>query len=100
MFYVIQTNRNKQDFQSRIIKIQNMSWEEFKTKIVNQKENDPAFEIYDSTMQGCILPRMTKIYDVPINDERHLEVKFKIWNNDEITSYFYKVPKDYFEFVK
>ncbi|MBI6005902.1 hypothetical protein H8J86_08040 [Clostridium perfringens] len=100
MFYVIQTNKNKVDFQSRIIKVKDMNWEEFKAKIINQKEDDPVFEIYDSTMQGCILPKLTKIYEVPVNDEIHLEVKFKIWNGDDTTSYFYKVPKDHFEFVK
>lgn len=100
MFYVIQTNKNKVDFQSRIIKVKDMSWEEFKTKIINQKENDPFFEINDSTMRGCILPKFTRIYEVPVNDEKHLEVKFKIWNGDDIVSYFYKVPKDHFEFMK
>ncbi|MBO3356142.1 hypothetical protein [Clostridium perfringens] len=100
MFYVIQTNKNRIDFQSRIIKVNDMSWEEFKTKIINQKENDPFFEINDSTMRGCILPKFTRIYEVPVNDEKHLEVKFKIWNGDDIVSYFYKVPKDHFEFVK
>lgn len=30
MFYVIQTNQNRQDFQSRIIRIKDMSWNEFK----------------------------------------------------------------------
>ncbi|MGU8679036.1 hypothetical protein ACV3Q3_12830 [Clostridium perfringens] len=100
MFYVIQTNKNKGDFQSRIIKVEDMNWEEFKLKIVNHKENDPAFEIYNSTMWGCILPRMTKIYEIPTNDEKHLEIKFKIWNGDDITSYFYKVSKECFELVK
>ncbi|HFD2052170.1 TPA: hypothetical protein ACF2DE_002901 [Clostridium perfringens] len=100
MFYVIQTNKNKQDFQSRIIKVKDMTWEELKNKIINQREDDPAFEIYNATMRGCILPRFTKICEVPINDEVHLEIKFKIWDGDDITSYFYKVPKDYFEFVK
>lgn len=100
MFYVIQTNKNRIDFQSRIIKVKDMSWEEFKTKTINQKENDPFFEINDSTMRGCILPKFTRIYEVPVNDEKHLEVKFKIWNGDDIVSYFYKVPKDHFEFMK
>ncbi|WP_280634400.1 hypothetical protein [Clostridium perfringens] len=40
MFYVIQTNKRKVDFQSRIIKVKDMNWEEFKAKIVNQKENN------------------------------------------------------------
>lgn len=100
MFYVIQTNKRKVDFQSRIIKVKDMNWEEFKAQIVNQKENNPFFEINDSTMRGCILPKFTRIYEVPVNDEKHLEVKFKIWNGDDIVSYFYKVPKDHFEFVK
>ncbi|WP_208377066.1 hypothetical protein [Clostridium perfringens] len=51
-------------------------------------------------MRGCILPKFTRIYEVPVNDEKHLEVKFKIWNGNDIVSYFYKVPKDHFEFVK
>lgn len=96
MFYVIQTNRT----QSRIIKIKNMGWKEFKNKIINQKEDDPVFEIHNSTMRGCILPRFTKISEIPINDDIHLEIKFKIWNGDNVISHFYKVGESHFEFIK
>lgn len=96
MLYVIQTNQNRQDFQSRIIRIKDMSWNEFKNRIINQKESDIYFNILDSTMKGCVLPRLTKIDEISINDEVHLEVKFKIWNGDNICSRFYKIPEGNF----
>ena len=75
--YIIQTNRNRIDFQSFMYEIEDMSWEEFKKLVING-EDITIFTKYDNFIvhNGKIVKQNCEI-KVLINDERHLSVELK-----------------------
>lgn len=99
MTYIIQTNTSidnlgiPRDFQSMIFPYE--SWDKYRNDLLNEHM---IHEIIHGTLTGNIKPRRSKIEEIIINDDLHLEII--ICNGFVRTNIkAYKVDKERFQFV-
>lgn len=84
--FIIQTNRNYQDFQSYMYEIKNQTWDEFKEYILNKEDFTAKIvnSIYDNFEFHMGKVKKENINSCRINDEFHLRV---IFNDGSISEY-------------
>ena len=93
--YIIQSNINKEDFQSYMYPIKEQTWEEFKEYILSNE--DFTDKIINGTMTGSIKPKDCKIEVSNINDEHHLRVNMTRKDGTIQISEYYMVTDDKFQ---
>ena len=93
--YIIQSNINKEDFQSIMYKVTDLTWEEFKEYILNN--DDSTKREFIGTMEGIHKPKNCKIKVADINDEHHLRVSITRGSGIIYTSEYYLVTDENFQ---
>ena len=91
--YVIQSNISRQDFQSMMFKVEDLTWEEFKQYILS----DNYDKKFSGTMKGKIKLKDCKYEMLEINDEYHFRIKITRENGDSYISELYLVTDDNFK---